>query len=238
MPLALEPASARMSDPVPKAELLRSLGRLVRGLSALFWGLPIALIVSFHTAKAEALKSFGVVPPLVATGLLVYGLWQLGDFQRQERVWRHALDRARILSLIIFGLSPFLYWWNRIPANSFFLGAVILLAVSDLLFLASLNLVLQRLGAMLPDETLRLEIKQFTALNLWLLLSTLLLGLLYFGIGQFPTLPLWLGLTLALMDRGNPWLLIPLVLAPLAMTMALLWKTKEVILESVFGAEQ
>ena len=59
-----------MPDPAPNAELLRSLGRLVRGLSALFWGLPITLIVCFHTAKADSLKSFGIVPPLVTTGLL------------------------------------------------------------------------------------------------------------------------------------------------------------------------
>src|SRR6267378_2351881 len=32
-----------MLDPAPNAELLRSLGRLARGLSALFWGMPAAL---------------------------------------------------------------------------------------------------------------------------------------------------------------------------------------------------
>src|SRR6266568_7713699 len=123
-----------MPDSVPNAELLRSLGRLVRGLSALFWGLPIALIVCFHTAKAESLKSFGIAPPMVSTALLVYGLWQLGDFQKQERVWRNALDRARILGLMNFGLSPFLYWWNRLPGNAFFLAMVFLLAFCAVLF--------------------------------------------------------------------------------------------------------
>src|SRR5260221_10925241 len=38
-----------------------------------------------------------------------------------------------------------------------------------------------------------------------------------------------------LFNANTPWLLVFLVLLPLAMTMALLWKTKEVILESVFG---
>ena len=42
---------------------------------------------------------------------------------------------------------------------------------------------------------------------------------------------------LILWSRGGPWLLILLTLLPLAMTMALIWKTKEVILESVFGAK-
>jgi hypothetical protein len=210
-----------MPDPAPNAELLRSLGRLVRGLSALFWGLPITLIVCFHTAKADSLKSFGIVPPLVTTGLLAYGLWQLGEFQKQERVWRVALDRARLFSLINFGLSPFTYWWNRLPANTFFLAMV---------------LVLRRLGAMLPDEALRLETRQFTALNLNLLFATFVLALLYVGLGQFPGLPLWLAVAMGIMERFSLWFLILLVLLPLAMTMALLWKTKEVILDNVFGA--
>jgi len=227
-----------MPDPAPNAELLRSLGRLVRGLSALFWGLPITLIVCFHTAKADSLKAFGIVPALVTTGLLAFGLWQLGDFQKQERVWRTALDRARVFGLVNFGLSPFLYWWNKVPANTFFLAMVLLMALSALAFLGSVNLVLRRLGAMLPDEALRLETRQFTTLNLSLLLGTLLLVLLHLGLGHIPALPLWLSVVAAMIERGGLWFLTLLILLPLAMTMALLWKTKEVILENVFGAHR
>jgi hypothetical protein len=227
-----------MPDPAPNAELLRSLGRLVRGLSALFWGLPITLIVCFHTAKAESLKSFGIVPPLATTALLAYGLWQLGDFQKQERVWRTALDRARLFSLINFGLSPFLFWWNKVPGNTFFLAMVMALTLSALMFLASLNLVLRRLGAMLPDEGLRLETRQFTSLNLNLVFVTFVLALVYVGLGQFSELPVWLVTAVGVMERGSLWFLILLVLLPLAMTMALLWKTKEVILDNVFGASR
>src|SRR5438876_2945893 len=146
-----------MPDPAPSAQLLRSLARLVRGLSALFWGLPAALIVCYYTATAEGPKAYAIVPPLAVTGLLVYGLWQLGGFQKQERVWRNALDRARVLGLINFGLSPFLYWWNRIPSQRFFLAAVFVMALSGLLFLGSINLLLKRLRAILPDESLRLD---------------------------------------------------------------------------------
>ena len=84
-----------MSDQPPSAELLRALGRLVRGLSALFWGLPASLVVGFHTLKSEGMLPFGYIPVLVCTAILSYGLWLLGDFQKQERVWRTALDRAR-----------------------------------------------------------------------------------------------------------------------------------------------
>ena len=230
-----------MPDPAPNAELMRSLGRLVRGLSALFWGLPAALVVCFYVARFEALQLFGIVPPLVCTGLLTFGLWQLGAFQRQERVWRSALDAARLLSLVNLGLSPFLYWSNKIPANGFFLAMVLLLEISALLFLASVNVVLQRLGAMLPDEALRVEIKQFTRLNLNLLGATCFLGAAYLILRRLPELPPPVELLLAVLgDRGDLWLnvmLIPLVLLPLALTMALLWKTKEVILNSVFSAK-
>lgn len=227
-----------MPDPAPKAELLRSLGRLVRGLSALFWGLPITLVVCVYATRAESLRPFAFAAPLVTTGLLVYGLWQLGDFQKQERVWRRALDHARLLSLINLGFSPFIYWWNRVPNSLFFQVVVMLMALSALLFLGSLNLVLRRLGAMLPDEALRLETRQFTKLNLNLLFMTLLLVMVYLGVAQLRELPFWLGVTIAVLERGSGWFLILLVLLPLAMTMALLWKTKEVILENVFGADQ
>jgi hypothetical protein len=232
------PGVSRMADPAPNAELLRSLGRLVRGLSALFWGLPIALVVCFHTARADALKSFGVLPALVATGLLVYGVWQLGDFQRQERVWRNALERARILSLINLGLSPFLYWWNKMPDNTFFIAMVLSFAVCALLFLGCLNLVLQRLGAMLPDEALRIETRQFTRLNLNLMLATLVLAVAFIILSRLQSVPQWLELPLSVMDRASLWVFILLILMPLAMTMALLWKTKEVILDNVFSAQR
>jgi hypothetical protein len=230
-----------LSDTPPSPELLRSLGRLVRGLSALFWGLPIALIACFYTARTEELRNFNVFPAIVSTGLLVFGIWQLGDFQKQERVWRHALDRGLISSLVVFFFSPFLFWWSRDPENQFFLGMVIALAISGLLFLAFLNIILQRLGAMLPDEALRLETKQFTSWNMNILAALFVLAAMHFAIGRVRDLPLWLAQIPFLSEPTSQyfqWFLLMLALLPLAMTMALLWKTKEVILDSVFGAER
>ena len=51
-----------MPDAAPNPELLHSLGRLVRGLSALFWGLPAALIICIGTASAGWFKVYNVVP--------------------------------------------------------------------------------------------------------------------------------------------------------------------------------
>lgn len=226
-----------MPEAVPNPELLHSLGRLVRGLSALFWGLPASLIVCIGTAVAGWFNIYGVVPPMATTGLLVFGLWQLNAFQKQERPWRNALDRAKIFALISFGLSPFVFWWNHQPTIVLFNISVHVLALSSWFLLFNLNTVLLRLGAMLPDETLRHETRQFTSLNRSLLLALLLVLALQAVLLRVSRLPEQMVDIVIRWERGVPWLIIFLGLLPLAMTMALIWKTKEVILDSVFGAK-
>jgi hypothetical protein len=216
-----------MLESTPNPELLSSLGRLVRGLSALFWGMPIALVICVQTAKGEWLRPLGILPPIIATALLFYGLDLLGHFQKQERVWRAALERAKVFGLINLGLSPFLYWWNKIPSHPFYNSIMQVMTISGLLFLVTLNPVLRRLTAMLPDETLRLETRLFTTVNRYLLLLTL------FRIDQLPRLVIQF---LFLLDQGGLWVVLFLILLPVAMTMALIWKIKEVILASIFGA--
>ena len=226
-----------MSDSTPNPALLRSLARLVRGLSVLFWGLPLALIVCVQTTRTDLLQAFRGLPPVVVTGWLLFGLWELGCFQKQERIWRATLERARVLAVVNLGLSPFLYWWSQSPQEPFFGKMVLLLVLTSVLFLVELNVVLRRLAAMLPDETLRLETREFTTLNRSLLFTTLLLAAVYLALGRLQSPPNWLAFALGLMERHVLWLLIFLVLLPLAMTMALLWKIKAVLLDSLFGGK-
>jgi hypothetical protein len=225
-----------MPELAPRVELMRSLGRLVRGLSALFWGLPLALLICIKTAFNDWLRLSDMLPPILATGLLFYGLLQLSYFQKQERVWHLALERAKILSLVNLGLSPFLYFWNQKPNESFFAHAVGLLALSSVIFLFNLNLVLDRLAAMLPDETVRADTKVFTTLNRYLLIATLVLIAVYYTIMQLSSVS---QLIVQLRGTTLPWptmVLLMLVLLPMAMTMTLVWKIKELILASVFEA--
>lgn len=222
-------------DSSTNPQLLRSLGKLARGLSALFWGMPAALLICAQTARADWLKPLGFLPAMSVNGLLFYGLWQMRDFQKQERPWRASLDRAQLLSLIILGLCPFIYWHNKIPDETFFSAAVVLLELAAVLFLFNLNLVLKRLGAMLPDETLRSETRQFTTFNRWVLVALLFFAIAFISLVQFPHPSQPVGLVLVWLNRFSNLLLIFFILLPLAMTMALIWKTKEVILDAVFG---
>jgi hypothetical protein len=191
--------------------------------------------VGFGTAVLGWFHLLNVGPVLATTALLLYGLWQLGAFQRQERPWRLALDRTRLVALVNFGLSPFLYWWNRLPENDFFSLVVGLLAINGLLFLFNLNLVIARLGEMLPDETLRQETRHFTTVNRLILVGLAVLLALFLLLAQLPSLPPTLLILVANLQRFSQSLLLLFVLLPLSLTMALLWKTKEVIMDSVFS---
>lgn len=236
----------RPTEAAPNAELLRSLGRLVRGLSALFWGLPVALVLCVQAMQNDLFQHFNyipaaianIIPPAVATGWLLFGLFELGHFQKQERVWINALDRAKLLALVNFGLSPFLYWWNQQPQVRLFAVAIQVLAVSGLMFLDTLNLVLYRLSVMLPDENLRLETRHFTLLNRMLVFGILCAGAIFAVYLHYPDFFTRLVPELGnypIMASAGLWVFLFLVLLPLAVTMALIWKTKQTILDSVFG---
>ena len=140
--------------------------------------------------------------------------------------------------MINLGLSPFLYWWNKLPSNPFYGSMIEVLVLSSLFFLFALNPVLYRLTAMLPDETLRTEARLFTTLNRYLLLGTGVLLVAYFILARIHQLPHQLLNLLFVMDKLVLWMVLSLLLLPVAVTMALIWKIKEIILASVFGADQ
>ena len=223
-----------------KVELLRALGRLVRGLSTLFWGLPLALLIFAGTARADWFRFLGdaaFAPAVLGGVVLCHGLRELRDFQKQERIWQQALDRAEILVVISTGLAPFLFWWRRFPSVPFYVICVVVFAFSVLLFLMQLNQVLRRLCAMLPDENLRAETKMFTTLNLSLFLAVFAGLAVGVGLAEAGILPpaIW-----RMLVGGNPqglWFILFMGLFPLAMTLAILWKIKEVIFMSIFEAE-
>lgn len=228
-----------MPEPDRNVALLSSLRRLVRGLSALFWGLPAGLVIAVQTYKGDWFKALGFVPVTGATLLIFYGVLLLGNFQKQERVWMQALERARFAALVNVGLSPFMFFWSKMPSNLFFTITVEVMFLTMLVFLYLLNSVLARLAAMLPDETLRGETKLFTRVNQTILIVIMVSLPFYFLLRGAPTLPRVVVEALLFFERGGAMLelmlLMLFILLPVAMTMALLWKTKEVIMAGVFS---
>ena len=230
-----------MDETDAQPDLLPTLARVVRGTSMLFWGLPVAMVVSIMSTLSnwtDAAWPMGMLMPPVAFGVLWVGLWLLGAFQPQERVWQAALGQAKLLGLFNLGLSPFLHWHHRAPDELYFANAVWLLALVFVFYLMALNKTLARLAAMLPDETLRVESQLFSRMNRVLLtITSISIGVMYL-VTRIDEPPELLFRLVAIAAQFRPWLFMAFVLIPVSMTMSLLWKTKESILASVFTPKQ
>lgn len=237
--------------------LLPSLARAVRGLSALFWGLPIALLAGVKTAMGDSWRAFGTwgaplyrnqgwtgftvdlvqacLPAVAALTLLLYGLRSLARFQPQERIWVAALDRASLINILLLALVPFAHWWSLRPSNPFFTQSLGLMVFAAIGFMLTLNRVLVRLAAMLPDEVLRSDTLLFSQVNRFLIsfLGVLVAAQIVARI-RSDWLPLYFLTLLGELGDSANWLFVMLALVPLALTMTLLWKAKEAIVASVF----
>ena len=241
--------------------LLPSLARAVRGLSAVFWGLPVALLTAARMAMGDGWRALGglaalplplppgghlvlntvsaVLAPTAALGVVLFGLRSLVRFQPQERVWTLALDRASIFNMLLLALLPFAHWWNLAPDEPMFAQSVLLLVLGAVAFMLALNHVLARLAAMLPDEVLRADTRLFTRLNRVLILALAVLVLAEAAAAVLgPRLPADAALLLAQLEPSRQWLVIVLALVPLALTMTLVWKAKEAIVTSVYRAAE
>ena len=131
--------------------VIPALARVVRGLSAVFWGLPAVLLFDAKAALEDSWNPVGFGPVLAASALVLYGVHQFDRFQPQERIWAAAVERARLSAMLLLALAPFAVWWGRRPEEPFFAHSMVLLLVAGLAFLLALNHLLVRLAAMLPD---------------------------------------------------------------------------------------
>ena len=214
--------------------LLPSLARVVRGLSCLFWGLPLALLACTRTALGDLWSQFGPGLPVVSCGLVWFGLKQLERFQTQERVWIRSVQRAELLALLNLALAPFTWWWSRRPEVSLFGASLLVLLFSGLGFLLALNHALRRLAALLPDETLRSDMRLFTAVNTSLLCTLSLFAAAWTLVREAAIGPDSFQNLLEVLEQARVVLVVSLGLPPVALTMTLVWKAKEAIVTDVY----
>ncbi len=221
----------------PRPRLMRSLGRMVQGLSAMFWGIPLALVASVQSQTWIGWHGFDLVMPACLHGLLLFGLSQMASFQPRVGVWRTAVDRARLAALVNLGLSPFLYFHMRQPEVPHFALSVDLLFLSGLLFLHNYNRVLLSLSAMLPDESLRHDALMLSWVNRTVLALVALGALLLHALSWLSYVPEAFLPLARFADLNGLWISIFPLLMPVAALMTLTWKIKEMVMHGVFGSD-
>lgn len=229
--------SANGSDP-SRNHLLAGLPSVLRGLSAIFWGLPLTLLTVARQFLVVRPTSYDLVLPPVAAAVLLAGIHFLGRLYPRERVWQRAVLTAEVLALILVGLAPFLYWWGRLPADLFLGRAVLLLLGVAFLLLLALMRLLVRLAALLPDETVRADARLFQALATYAVL--VLIGIVVALCVRLAPLTLQEFLTLPRqpLALGPQAIVLFVGLVPVAMAMTIAWKLKEVAMGLILGASR
>ena len=243
-----------MTETVPLSpNLMPSLRQLVRGLELLFWALPIALLVCVQEIMAPAWESWGIMPLILSTGTLWFGVSRLRQFQPKEQIWQSAVRLTEVLALLMAGLVPFLHWIQVLPelsASGYSVGqkhiiySTIIFCTASIMFVLNLNHLLTRLGAILPDPVLRADIKLFVMMNFILFfpmlaamwccrLSNELYSVLYY---KAPGLAESFGNAVGLQELLQEvvlWIAILII----ATTMTMIWKAKEAVLNGVFSLQ-
>jgi hypothetical protein len=221
-------------DEAPDAgDAIVDLASVMRGLSAVFWGLPLSLLAFARHFLVLWPTIYDLLFPTVSTLLLFFGLTRLGRWHPQERVWQKAVLLAQVLALIMVGLSPFLFLWSRAPAYPFYARAVLLLVCAAFGFVVALTRVLMRLSAILPDEVARADARLFHTLSTYVVLVLVSVAVtVYVRLAPIP-LHEYLALPRQPFGFGRQALLLLLTLIPVAMAMAVSWKLKEVVMAMV-----
>ncbi len=227
-----------MDQPAPIAsreELLLNLDPVVRGLSCLFWALPLCLITSVQVALTDWYRPLGGLafsPPTISALLIWLGFRQLSSFRSQIRAdlqWRQSIERSEIFGLVGVGLSPFVYWWSRFPNVEYFTAGMVLMGLNGLASLYQVNHNLRCLSERIPDESLREEVRFFSYLNTCLLWLGLAFVAAYSALVASQALPNSMMGLLFTLNLVRQWLLLFFLLWPLSITMSMIWKTKRVV---------
>jgi hypothetical protein len=201
---------------------------ILRGISAIFWALPIALVASIQVTLDDYAPTMRFLFPVAAFGLQAYGAHQLRwlDVVGAPN-WRRRVDTMRVMALAQLLLSPFLLFFARGSDYGFFTFSIFILGWSWCGFIYSFCSFLGPLTASLPEKSLvddYLWIKGFISGALFLIcLSWSLLFLRQF-IFDARQMPFWLYLA------APQWLgtfLIISAIFPVTVLMNLTWKVKE-----------
>jgi hypothetical protein len=217
-----------------REELLLNLGSLTRGLSCLFWGLPLCLITSVQVAMTDwyrPLNHFAFAPPTFSALLIWHGFRELSQFRHssgRDVSWRQSIERSEIFGLVGIGLSPFLYWWSRFPNVEFFLVGMALMGLNGMATLYQVNHNLRSIAERIPDESLREEVRFFSTLNTYLLWLGLAFIAAYSALIVGKALPNSMVGLLLTINMVREWLLLFFLLWPLSITMSMIWKAKRV----------
>ncbi|MBU1694771.1 MAG: hypothetical protein KJ726_11620 [Verrucomicrobia bacterium] len=220
-------SASEASVPAPDVLL-----RLARGLSCVFWGIPLSLLL-FSGALDFRLLPHLRLPAFVVGLLLVFcGVLYLHRVPPLTRRWPRRIQQALLILLVLVYLSPFVLWWRAMPQVPYYSANMLAMMVVTMWGFLVVNQVAAEVGLAFGDRTFSVEAR----LCGWLAVLFLLVpGLLAWGRSQLATAPLENSrmASLVLVPYLMPRWMMALMLLPFTLTMTMVWRAKELCLRAI-----
>lgn len=214
-----------------------ALARAMRGFSCVFWGIPLSVLL-FAGAIDLRLPFAARAPAYVFGIFLVYcGVVYFQRTALPGRRWRSLVREMLFVLLIEVYLSPFVFWWRRMPHVPYYVANILVLMLCTTWGLFILNQLAAEIARLLRDRALAVEAQIAAWLALAFMLVPTSLALL-----QSVLAARSFGISLAPGEAvGGPqrfgWLY-AVALFPFALNMMIAWKTKERCLRALQTPER
>jgi hypothetical protein len=207
---------------------------LVRGLSFVLGGLFVALVGVVGTQLPSAVTWSGrlllLVP--VGAGLIVFGAGCLNRMATPGPRVKAAAQRCLWLALAAAFLTPFAYFWQRVPWRDYLTTNLLLLLVCGVGLLLCVNRLVLRLGKFFRDETLVVMARVGEWICHLMVVFPLTATLVGLRIGCWREQLPFLNAVSHLLAGLGTWAK-AMALAPVCFTAALLWTLKAVGLAEI-----
>ena len=205
----------------------QTLVRMIRGFGAVFWGLPISLLLFFGAVEVH-LASQVRLPSCIAGLVVVYvGLVLLRFSGLRAKGWARHARNGLISTFLLIYLGPFIYWYTYLPpSGAYYMLNMGLFSVSVILLLFSVNRLAAELGHEAHDRDLMVE----SRLCGWSVILLMFLPTALTAVFSSYMAMKYESSLLAEMRgvrRSSPLWIHIFFLIPLSLTMTSAWKAKE-----------
>ena len=212
--------------------------RLARGYACIFWGIPLTLLLYLHRVRLGS-PSRGLLqlPGYVLGVVLIYwGLLLLYSVGEISPLWLRRVRRAIASVFLMVYFAPFVYWWQRLPYETFFLINILLLAVCAMWLLMLVNGTIEELAGLRGWHALR-NLAEISAWSVIFLMVLPFLALFLTSLASTVRFNGNLFAELAALQRRVPLWAAALPLVPCAATMTAAWRGKEHCLEAAVSPD-
>ncbi len=199
---------------------------LGRGLSQVFWGLALAIVLLIGQAWIDLFQQRYRIPAYVAGAVLaLWGLWRMRDAGVLTSRWRARLRGAIACAALLVYFAPFTAWWKAMPGVPLYALNLVAFLLAGMILLLLVNLLAADVFARLEARGARVEAWLAAAGVAIMMMAPLLIGAVFSWFGALRYGADFAPELAAIVSRV-PAFLVPVLLLPCSLSLVCVWKAR------------